>query len=369
MQRRKANWIFGLLLPVIFSACQPTPEPIIVPTLMVLPSQTPTDIFTATPTLTPTPTETPTPTDTAAPTDTPTPTPTNTPSATPTNSPTATPSDTPTLTATPTPTATLTPSQTPTPSDTPTPTWTPTITPTPRPTGIETAIPNGDIRLNDHAPVIGRIERAGGVARYFFDAQANTRYSIAVYPALGSPMIPRVELYNPDGEWILLANVEYSAVLVNGVRGVALGNVLLPMDGVYALFITGEANSMGDFVVSVGQTAPSGGISFQTHVRGELPNDMGSALQSSGTRDVWTLTFNANDVIDIRAHVDANSPVLPAIDLFAPDGTLVASASAAPDTGMAQISGRAPFTGVYTLHVADSRGLNAGGYRITWSRS
>lgn len=101
------------------------------PTLLVLPTLTPSD----TPTNTPTPTDTPTDTPTATPTDTPTatltPTPTftETPSETPTDTPTFTPTSSSTLTATNT--LTHTPSGT----FTPTPTFTPSMTITDTPIG------------------------------------------------------------------------------------------------------------------------------------------------------------------------------------------------------------------------------------------
>ncbi len=333
-----------------------SPTPTLTLTLTATPSSTPT--FTASATQSSTASATRTPTFTAAPSSTPPPIP-----ATFTASATPTPSQTPTPSFTLTPSATWTPLFTSTPSNTPTLTW------TPRPTGVETPIPAGAARLADHAPVGGRIERPNGVARYFFDGVAAARYTIAVYPAPGSPLIPRVEVYDPDGGWILLADVEYAAATLNGVRGVILGNVQLPLDGTYALFIGGSGGSTGDFVVGFGRTATSGGISFQTNVRGDLPNDMRAAIQSGGTRDAWTLTLSANDVYDIRASADADSSILPALDLIAPDGTVIASAAGVPNAPLAQLQGRAPQSGVYTLHVADARGLGVGAYRVVWGRS
>lgn len=87
---------------------------VVPPTLLVLPSLTPTD----TPTVTPTPTATATDTPTATPTDTATSTPTDTATHTPTDTATATETHTPTATFTDEPTATATASATIT--DTPT---------------------------------------------------------------------------------------------------------------------------------------------------------------------------------------------------------------------------------------------------------
>jgi hypothetical protein len=108
------------LFALFIGACSPQ-QVVVVPTLMVLPSVTPSDTFT--PTLTPSNT----PTITLTFTDTPTETATST--LTPTDTVTLTPSETPTDTSTPT--LTRTPSRTPT----RTPRFTRTPTPTPTPEG------------------------------------------------------------------------------------------------------------------------------------------------------------------------------------------------------------------------------------------
>ncbi|GIK28495.1 MAG: hypothetical protein BroJett007_16330 [Chloroflexota bacterium] len=107
------------------------------PTVLVLPTLTPSDTPTHTPTATSTPTDTPTPTATDTPTATLTPTPTLTltPSETATDTPTATPSSTSTLTATFTTTHTPTATFTLTPTNTDTPTFTPSMTITDTPIG------------------------------------------------------------------------------------------------------------------------------------------------------------------------------------------------------------------------------------------
>jgi len=104
-----------MVILVLGAGCQQGAQEVgELPTLMVLPSSTPTD----TPTNTPTPTATRTPTATSTPTNTPTPTRTLTPTPRATNTATitATFTITPTFTATPTNTATNTPPATATPN-------------------------------------------------------------------------------------------------------------------------------------------------------------------------------------------------------------------------------------------------------------
>ncbi len=137
-----------------FSSCSVIITPTQTPTNTETPTNTPTN--TETPTQTPTNTETPTqtptntetPTQTPTNTETPTETPTNTPSETPTETPTPTPTETPTETPTPTPTETPTntpsetPTQTPTNTETPTQTPTNTITPSVTPSVTQSPVPS-----------------------------------------------------------------------------------------------------------------------------------------------------------------------------------------------------------------------------------
>jgi hypothetical protein len=322
-----------LLFGGLCSAACDAPRPaVVLPTLAVLPSVTPT--ATTPPTSTETPTATPTPTETASPT------------------PTETPSRTPT--------ATFTPSRTPTPPATETPSS------TPRPTGVSTPISDGEVYLRDRTPVRGRVERSGGVERYFFEAQAGERYTIIVLPTPNSRLLPRIEVFNPDGEWILLATVDYSVVEFPGVRGAALGNVLLQNGGTYSLFISGDSQTAGEFIAAVGRTSPSGGIAYAANYRGALT--IGAALpaqiEQPGIRDEWTLALAAGDTVIIRAYPAAGSPILPALDLYASDGTALAFAAASDEQPTAELRFNAETGGVYTLSAADRRGLRTGVYLI-----
>jgi hypothetical protein len=144
-QSARLKLMLLVVLLMVLGACgqRDAAQDVVIPTLMVLPTETPT----STPSRTPIPTWTDTPTLTVTPSATPTdtPVPTYTPSHTPTPTQTFTPSNTPTFTLTPTPSATptatvtssptstftITPSLTPSRTPTPIPTLTPSLTPTP----------------------------------------------------------------------------------------------------------------------------------------------------------------------------------------------------------------------------------------------
>lgn len=348
------------LLLVGLTACAPAAPTLVLPTQMVLPSLTPTASLTDAPTASPTPTSTDTATPTPTLTASDTMTPTDLPSATPT--PTDTPTPTNTRTPTPTPTATDTPTST----LTPTPTLTPTASNTPRPTGVATAIVSGGARLAHYAPAVGVVARPGVPERYFFDVEAGERYTVVVSAAPGSALVPRIEVYNPDGEWILLGTVEYAAAEFPDATGMAiLGSVRLPMSGTYALFVSGERQTTGGFVIGVGRTMPSGGIAHVTAERGILPAEEVGRIEPAGVRDSWTLALQAGTTVEITA---SSERLALGLDLVAPDGSVVASAFAfgAPDVVL-----RAPIatSGDYTLYVADTGALRIGDYLIGWRAS
>jgi hypothetical protein len=219
--------------------------------------------------------------------------------------------------------------------------------------------------LRDGAPVQGRLERIGGIERYFFEAEAGERYTIIALPAPESRIIPRVEVFNPDGEWILLATVDYSSVEFPGVRGAVLGNVLLQNGGMYSLFVSGGMTA-GEFILAVGRTSASGGITYTANYRGELTTGMvlPAQIDQPGVGDAWTLALAAGEAVIIRAYPVTGSQILPALDLYAPDGAALAFASASDEQPTAELRFTAPAGGIYTLTVADRRGLRTGVYLI-----
>lgn len=105
------RFAFGMVCALLLAACQPPQDNRELPTVAVLPSETPTDVPTDTPAPTDTPTLTLAPTDTLVPSATFTPTITRTPTPPPSPTPTNTPTDTPTLTNTPRVTPTSNPTQ------------------------------------------------------------------------------------------------------------------------------------------------------------------------------------------------------------------------------------------------------------------
>jgi hypothetical protein len=237
------------------------------------------------------------------------------------------------------------------------------ITTTPTSTvvaGTLTPVPNSD-QLLDHIPVAGRIERAGGFERFFIVAEPADIVTIAASPAPGSALLPRLQIVNPGGEVLF----EVPARQDNG------GDALIPAlslleAGVYSVFVTGDNNTTGDFIISFGK-----GASHRDVLRGEaLPDQsFASVIERRGLRDVWSILLNRNDVV--RASVQTQNPGFdPALALVAPDGTVLASGDNEENNVNPVVEGvRAPVTGLYRLQVTGAHANSFGSYRLIWQRT
>jgi hypothetical protein len=216
--------------------------------------------------------------------------------------------------------------------------------------GWSTPVPSVD-RLSDHASTTGSIDQPQQVKRYVFEGQAEERVTIAAVPIEGSSLRPRMEVYNPAGELIYMATLESS----NANGAALLGEVPLPETGTYSLFVSGDASSMGGYVVGYGR-----GTSYREVYRGEATLDLAhnSTIDALGLRDVWLLPLNANDIVNLQLSAVNFVPVM---ELVAPDGSVIA-------VGGGQIAeARATLNGVYELRVSGAGARSYGFYTFSWS--
>lgn len=226
--------------------------------------------------------------------------------------------------------------------------------------GTATPLPGGD-QLHDHVPAAGSIDRVGGFKRFFIAAEPAQIVTIAASPAPGSALLPRLQIVNPGGEVLF----EVPARADNG------GDALVPAlslleGGVYSVFVTGDQNTTGAFIISYGK-----GASHRDVQRGEaLPDQpVASAVERRGLRDVWTILLNRSDVVS--ASVRSQNPGFdPALALVAPDGTVLASGDNEQNGVNPAVEGvRAPVAGLYQLRVTGVSANSFGSYQILWQRT
>ncbi|MEO8611145.1 MAG: PPC domain-containing protein [Chloroflexota bacterium] len=211
--------------------------------------------------------------------------------------------------------------------------------------------------LEDHIPVVANIG-PGGANRFIVHATAGEIITIGVSPA-GSGLRPKIEVYDPDGAQVATATAANSEA-----DGDALVSALVTSStGGYQVFVTGEDNSSGSFVVSYGT-----GVSRQDVRRGNITVDQtaNGDIARRGLRDVWSLYLNTGDVIS-AAVSPSDAAFDPVLELTAPDGSLV-SQDDNSGGGRASLitSALAPVSGLYHLRVTAAGGFGSGSYAIVW---
>lgn len=211
--------------------------------------------------------------------------------------------------------------------------------------------------LEDHVPVVASIG-PGGANRFIVHATAGEIVTIGVSPA-GSPLRPKIEVYDPDGALVATATGANSEAggdaLVSALQANATGG--------YQVFVTGEDNTSGSFVVSYGT-----GVSRQDIRRGQTQVDqtVDGEIARRGLRDVWSLFLSEGDIIS-AAVSPSDAAFDPVLELIAPDGSLV-SQDDNSGGGRASLitSALAPVTGLYRLRVTAAGGFSSGTYGLVW---
>jgi hypothetical protein len=213
-------------------------------------------------------------------------------------------------------------------------------------------------RLQDHAPVLGNIARAGEIVRYTLYATAGELISVAIQPAAGSGFRPQVEIYGPEGTLITSGNSS------NGTDGgVLLPKIPIAESGAYLLFVAGENNTLGNFVLSYGV-----GASHTDRYRGNAAANerITGEIMTAGYREVWTLPLGAGDVLTVAVNTETGG-LDPMLQLVAPDGTILYSDDNSGGSKAALIRyAIIPVSGIYTVRVRDTLGTQRGIYTLVW---
>lgn len=213
--------------------------------------------------------------------------------------------------------------------------------------------------LEDHVPVLGRIERVGDFDRYPFEVTQGDLITVGLRVESGSGLAPRLELYDPEGSLVAVATPFDS----NAEGDALIPALLAAQNGTYTVFVTGERNTTGGYIVSYG-------IGFS---REDVPRVMtipdqlySGELGRRGQRDVWMVELNAGDVISAAVQ-PLGFGLDPLLQLVAPDGTVVAADDNGGGGRDALIgSARAAVSGVYGLKISAVNAAADGPYTLVW---
>ncbi len=234
------------------------------------------------------------------------------------------------------------------------------VTPAPTATlavGLATPFQAGGPELADYAPMLGRLDGPGDVARYTVRLNGGEVITAAVQPVSGSPLRPRVQWVNPAGEVMLEApmSAEAGGALIPGLAVVEAG--------VYSLYISGDGQSFGDYVVAFGL-----GESHTDLLRGELPAQTDGALAQRGLRDVWSVPLARGETVRVTL-TPLVAGFAPSLALVSPGGERLAAAAAVRDAPNPAVEASAPVDGWYRVEITGGPALTFGAYRLEWART
>jgi Bacterial pre-peptidase C-terminal domain len=219
--------------------------------------------------------------------------------------------------------------------------------------------PGGPISLTFGQPKSGTVSSAAQSITYTFSANAGDVVDFTVHATAGT-FSPKIILYNPGGTYNTSTNTDQGDC---GNPDAELNGVTLPTTGTYIVLIGDCSDSnIGSYEIYTQRiTNPSGAISIlwgQTQA-----SNIGVAAYSS------TYTFEGATGEKVNLTVAETSGQLsPKIDIYNPDGTLLASANTNQgDCGSSNASltsiglGQ---SGSYTVLVGDCGDINTGNYSL-----
>jgi hypothetical protein len=199
----------------------------------------------------------------------------------------------------------------------------------------------------------------GDLDVWSFDAGAGN--GIELRMGTTDVMVPRIDLYGPDGA--LIATDPPTAPFTSS-RDSAI-STHAPIAGTYTVVVSSYYQNSGEYSLTLVKTP------------GEIftaPGDDGGALTNGwlhtgtidlGDLDAWQFSGNAGDSIELR--IGTSDVMVPRIDFYGPDGTLIATAPpTAPFTSTRDVllTNRLASSGLFTV-IVSSYYQNSGKYNLT----
>lgn len=242
-----------------------------------------------------------------------------------------------------TPTVVITPSEIPS---------TPVLTP-------EYPVAERGVRLSPNAPVSDQIRQPTDLNTHSFYAYQGDSITVGVAPAQDSSLVPKIELMDSEGNLVGTASGGSTPI----DRDAVISGHVVPVEGPYTVYITGEGGSVGAYFISFGYESARFDI-----MRGELSPEVPTvaAFERRATTDVWHFYLNAGDVISASV-LPLDNAVAPILELVRQDGALLGVDRDSGGERSPQINGvRAQESGFHYLRVRPITPAQLGAYQITW---
>ena len=170
-------------------------------------------------------------------------------------------------------------------------------------------------RLSPEQPVLAEISAASPVNTHSFSLRAGDIVTVAVSPVGDSPLIPRVEIIDPDGQPVITVLGNLSPFDRDAIVSPLIAN----LDGPYTLFVTGEGQTEGEYTAAYGY-----GSTKENVFKGEAQSDRAnvSTMGRRAAAEVWHITLSKGDLISAGiTPMDGN--LIPVLELYSGEGQLL----------------------------------------------
>lgn len=242
---------------------------------------------------------------------------------------------------------------------------TPTYNVTPTPTlATPVLTPDYEVaqigeRLSPEQPVLAEISAASPVNTHSFSLRAGDIVTVAISPVADSPLIPRVEIIDPDGQPVITVFGNLSPFDRDAIVSPLVAN----LDGPYTLFVTGEGQTEGKYTAAYGY-----GSTKENVFKGEAQPDRAniSTMSRRATAEVWHIVLSKGDLISAGiTPMDGN--IIPVLELYSGEGQLLGIDSESGGYRSPFVSGiRIPESGLYLLKVRPANASSIGAYQLVW---
>jgi hypothetical protein len=226
-------------------------------------------------------------------------------------------------------------------------TATPTATPIPA-----TPIPASDgLVLSVGQAVQGSLTQPRERQRFIVVGAFGEVISLGMFPTEPSGLVPRLEVYAPNGEVV---------VATSHPTGAVISGYTLPVTGAYIVFASADrGRTVGEYTLTL-----AAGLAIRDVVRTtiQLGSPIRGDLRRAGDRDAYEIDLPPLTTLSVSVAA-YQSWLVPVVEVLDPAGTLLARA-AATQTRRVLITPSISAGGRYTVRVSALQASTTGGYLL-----
>lgn len=199
----------------------------------------------------------------------------------------------------------------------------------------------------------GNISQPKQRDRLILFGAAGTVVSLGMFTPLDSRLVPRIEIYAPNGE-VVASTTHPTGAVILGYQ--------LPVTGAYIVFASADGNrTRGTYLITL-----TAGTAVRELVRGALTLDntlRDGALTRVGDRDVYEVDLPANVTLSANV-VPYQSALVPVVEIIDPTGNLMARATGSSGLRQVTLTPSIGQAGRYQIRIV-GQGQTIGRYLIS----